>query len=161
MPPLVRLWMRRSARASRSQGCPRADAVGCATISAVAGRSAVVSTFPARSRWPWPQPISAQAISAMPSAAGPRTGRAASLAAAAEPDQRGGESEVEDELVEECGVKGGVALVAVRAEGGVDAQRPRQARRAAEQLLVEVVADEAGRLGDEDARRRGVHEACQ
>src|ERR687888_334422 len=47
----------------------------------------------------------------------------ANLAAAAEPDQRRGESEVEDELVEERGVEGGVALVAVGAVRGVDAQR--------------------------------------
>ena len=51
----------------------------------------------------------------------------ADLAAAPEPDQRGGEREVPDQLVEERRVKGGVGLVAGGAVRRIDLQAPGQA----------------------------------
>jgi hypothetical protein len=43
--------------------------------------------------------------------------------------------------------------------GRVDLKRPRQARRSAEELLVEVVPDPTDRLGDEERRGSGIEEA--
>jgi len=74
--------------------------------------------------------------------------RRADAAMVAEPDKEGGEREVPGQLVEKGLVEGGEALIAGEAVGGGYLQRPRQARRAAEKLLVEVVADppDPGRL---------------
>src|SRR3954469_24932717 len=76
----------------------------------------------------------------------------------AEPDEEGGEREVPDDLVEERGMERGVVLVPGGAVLGVDLEAPWQRGRAAEELLVEPVADPPDRLGDEQPRRNAVHE---
>jgi hypothetical protein len=75
-----------------------------------------------------------------------------------EPHEHGREAEVPDQLVEERGVEGCVVRIALGPVGGVDLESPWEARRAAEQLLVEVVADAADRLGDQQSGRRGIEE---
>ncbi len=76
----------------------------------------------------------------------------------AEPDEEGGERQVPDQLVEERRVEGGERLVARWPMGGRYLQRPGQAARAPEELLVEVVADPPDRLSDEERRCGRVHE---
>jgi hypothetical protein len=66
----------------------------------------------------------------------------------AEPHERAGQAEIPDELVEEGRLEGCVLLVTRRPVRSVDLKRPREARRAAEELLVEVIADAPDRLGD-------------
>src|ERR1019366_7320241 len=80
------------------------------------------------------------------------------LARPSKPDQRSGEHEVPDDLVEEGGLEGAVLEVARRAMRHVDLQPPGQRGRPAEQLLVEVVADPPDRLCDEHSGGAGVHE---
>src|SRR6266566_8250809 len=72
--------------------------------------------------------------------------RRADAAAPSEPRERGGEQQVPDQLVEERRVEGRVLRVAGRAVCWADLESPRQGRGAAEQLLVEIVADAADRL---------------
>jgi len=84
--------------------------------------------------------------------------RRANSPTAPERDQRRRQRQVEDELVEEGGMEGAVTLVARRPVGRVDLEPPRQRRRPAEQLLVEVVADPSDRLGDEQPGSSGIHE---
>src|SRR5206468_5843587 len=67
--------------------------------------------------------------------------RRADLPPLAEPDQRSCEREVPDDLVEEGRLERRVLEVPGRTVDRVDLQAPRKARRPAEQLLVEVVAD--------------------
>ncbi|HEX3563306.1 MAG TPA: hypothetical protein VHU24_10750 [Solirubrobacterales bacterium] len=76
----------------------------------------------------------------------------------AKPDQRPRKPEIPDQLIEEGRMEGGELLVARRTVGRVYLKAPRQACRAAEELLVEVVPDPTDRLGDQQPRRRGVHE---
>src|SRR6266581_300866 len=64
----------------------------------------------------------------------------------ADPDQQRGQRQVPDQLVQEGGLEGRVARVAVRMG---DDQGPRKGRGLAVELLVEVVADPADGLGDE------------
>ena len=64
----------------------------------------------------------------------------------AQPDQEASEREVEEQLVQERRVEGGAVDVALRSVLGVDLQAPWEAGRAAEQFLVEVVADSPDRL---------------
>src|SRR3954447_1508861 len=73
-------------------------------------------------------------------------------------DQGGRQCEIEDQLVEKGRMERREVLVAGGPMGRVDPQAPRQRRRGTEQLLVEVVADPPDGLGDEQARRRAVHE---
>src|SRR5262249_34708360 len=73
------------------------------------------------------------------------------LAVVAEPDQHAGPGEVEDQLVQEHRLEGAEVQVLVRDAAGHavlvgDLQAPRQRRRAAEELLVEVVTDPADAL---------------
>src|ERR1700744_4053325 len=88
---------------------------------------------------------------------GEESGRA-DLAVVAEPDQEGGQGEVPDDLVEEGRLEGGVVEVALGTVFRRDPQRPGEVRGAAEELLVEVVADPADRLGDEQGGGGAVHE---
>src|SRR6516164_7563070 len=76
----------------------------------------------------------------------------------AEPYQAAREREVEDQLVQERGLERGEAEVTGRPGAWRDVQPPRQARRPAEQLLVEVVADTPDRLRDQQRGRDGVGE---
>src|SRR5262249_39914577 len=76
----------------------------------------------------------------------------------AQPNQCPGQAEVPDQLVEEGRLEGGELLVAGRPVVRIDVEAPRQARRRAEELLVEVVADPADRLADEQPGCGGVHE---
>jgi hypothetical protein len=87
--------------------------------------------------------------------------RRADLPSTAEPDKRARERKVEDQLVEERRVERCVPLVAVGPVGRIDPQGPRQGRRAAEELLIEVVADPPDRLGDEGAGSGGTHERAE
>jgi hypothetical protein len=75
-----------------------------------------------------------------------------------EPDEEGRQRKVPDQLVQESRVEGGERRVSGRSVGRRDLQRPRQVGRATEQLLVEVVADPADCLADQQRRRDGVHE---
>jgi hypothetical protein len=68
------------------------------------------------------------------------------------------QQQVPDQLVQECRVKSRVLRVADRAVRGTDLKAPGQRRRAAKQLLVEVVADPADRLRDEQRGSGCVHE---
>src|SRR6185312_11211115 len=88
---------------------------------------------------------------------GEEAGRA-DPAVVAEPDQEGGQGEVPDDLVEEGRLEGGVVEVALGAVRGGDLEAPGKVGRAAEELLVEVVADPADRLGDEQGGGGAVHE---
>src|ERR1039457_4169644 len=63
-----------------------------------------------------------------------------------QPDQERGQEQVEDQLVQERRVERGVPRVAGRAEARRDGQPPGQPGGAAEQFLVEVVADATDRL---------------
>ena len=72
--------------------------------------------------------------------------------------EREEDADVEQRFVEEHRLELVVRRVAVRAEGLIDVQAPRQARRPAEQLLVEVVAPAADRLRQRDADDRAVEE---
>ena len=83
----------------------------------------------------------------------------ADAAMVAEPREGGSEREVPDDLVEEGRVEGGVGAVAVGSVGGVDLKRPGQRGWLAEQFLVEVVADAADRLRDEQRGCCGVEES--
>ncbi len=74
------------------------------------------------------------------------------------PDQEAGEQQVPDQLVEEGRLERGVLQVSGRPVGGRDLERPGQLGGRAEQLLVEVVADPADRLGDQQCGRHAVHE---
>ena len=56
-------------------------------------------------------------------------------------------------------MEGGVVLVARRPMDRVDLKRPRETARATEEFLVEVVADPADRLGDQQRRRRCIEES--
>ncbi len=80
-------------------------------------------------------------------------------APSSQPDQEGRQGQVPDDLVEEGGVEGGAVEVARGAVVAVDLEAPRQRRRAPVELLVEVVADAADGLRDEQRRRGGVEEA--
>ena len=73
-------------------------------------------------------------------------------------DQHGGQCQVEGQLVEERGVERGVPLIPRRAVSRINLERPRQLRGAAEQLLVEIVADPADRLCDQQSGRGSIHE---
>jgi hypothetical protein len=84
--------------------------------------------------------------------------RRADAAAAVEPDQRGGEREVPQQLIEERRMEGRIGELAVGPVVAVDLERPRQVRGPPEQLLVEVVADPSDRLGDEQRRGGRVQE---
>jgi hypothetical protein len=75
--------------------------------------------------------------------------RCTNAAVLSEPHQDACEAEVPDQLIEEGRVEGGKLLIPGRAVSRVDLERPRQVRRAAKELLVEVVADPPDRLGDE------------
>ena len=66
--------------------------------------------------------------------------------------------EVPQALVEERGMEGGELLVARRPVAGVDAQRPRQGARAAEELLVEPVSPASDGLREWDHRRGHVEQ---
>ncbi len=79
--------------------------------------------------------------------------------AMSEPDQHSGQRQIPDQLVEEGRLEGGELLVAGRAVGAIDLKPPRQRGRTAEQLLVEVVADPADRLGHQQPGSGGVHES--
>jgi len=72
--------------------------------------------------------------------------------------QREEDRHVEDALVEERRVEALDGLVAERPVGGVDGEAPRQVRRAADQLLVEPVADPADGLRERHADDRAVEE---
>ena len=77
---------------------------------------------------------------------------------APEPHERAGEQQVPDQLIQESWA-GRSCTGCSRADGARgDLETPRQRRRPAEQLLVEVVADPPDRLRDEQRRRGGVHE---
>ena len=84
--------------------------------------------------------------------------RRADRAAAAEPHQQAGQGQVEQQLVQERRLEGCEPFVTLRPELRVDLQAPRQAGGLAEQLLVEVVAQAADGLGDQQGRRDRVHE---
>ncbi len=75
-----------------------------------------------------------------------------------EPDQRQGQRHVPDQFVQERRLEVGEGRVAGRPVGERDLQAPGQAGRAAEQLLVEVVADPADALRDEQGGRHRVHD---
>ena len=75
-----------------------------------------------------------------------------------EPDQDPGEPEIPDQLIEEGGLEGRELFVARRPVCWINLQAPGQARRATEELLVEVVADPADRLAHQETRRGGVQE---
>ena len=80
-----------------------------------------------------------------------------------EPDQERGQGQVPDQLVQERRLEGREVQVRRRntARGAVrvrDLKAPRQRCRLAEQLLVEIVADPADRLGDEQRGGDGVRE---
>src|SRR5690242_8928554 len=77
----------------------------------------------------------------------------------AEPDEEAGEAEVPDQLVEESRLEGAEGHVTGRPVRGRDLESPGQARRPAEEFLVEVVADSADRLGNEKGGRSGIEEA--
>jgi hypothetical protein len=85
--------------------------------------------------------------------------RRADAAAMAEPHERRRQPQIPGELVEERRVKGGELLVAGWSVRRRDLKRPREIRRTAEELLVEVVADSSDRLRNQERRRRGVQEA--
>ena len=72
------------------------------------------------------------------------------------PDAEGRDADAPQRLVEERRVERRDVGIALRAVGRVDAQPPRQGRRATEELLVEPVAPAPGRLGQDDARRESV-----
>jgi len=79
----------------------------------------------------------------------------------AEPDDEPGKREVPDQLVQERRLEGGVVAELRGYRQPVlrrYLQAPGQVRRAAEQFLVEVVADPADALGDQQAGRHRVHE---
>ena len=80
------------------------------------------------------------------------------VAVMAQPDQEGGEQQVEDQLIQERRLEVPVGRVSRRPEVKRDLQPPGQAGRLAEQLLVEVVADPADRLGHQQGGRHRVHE---
>jgi len=80
-------------------------------------------------------------------------------AALTQPDQRAGQGQVPEQLVEKRRLEREVAEIPGRAVRRIDLQTPRQLRRPAEELLVEVVADPTDRLGDQQPRRGRVHEA--
>src|SRR5262249_5494570 len=82
----------------------------------------------------------------------------ADLAVMAEPDEEGGQGQVPDDLVEEGRLEGGEVEGAGGAVFGCDLEAPGEVGGAAEQLLVEVVADPPDRLGDEEGRGGRVHE---
>src|SRR5919106_568493 len=76
-----------------------------------------------------------------------------------EPDQERGQREVPGELVQEGGMKSREAVVTIGAMVGVDLKPPWECRWLAEELLVEVVANSADRLCDEQPGRRRVQES--
>jgi hypothetical protein len=79
-------------------------------------------------------------------------------APSAELHERCGQDEVPHDLVEERRVEGRVVRVGGGPVGRVDLERPRQGGWAAEQLLVEVVADAPDGLRDEQRRRGRIKE---
>src|SRR6185437_2900528 len=76
----------------------------------------------------------------------------------AEPDKHGGEQQVPDDLVKERGLERAELRVAKWPVLERYDQAPRQGCRASEQLLVEVVADPADGLSDQQRRRDRVGE---
>src|SRR5436190_16865671 len=77
---------------------------------------------------------------------------------ATEQHQEASKAQVPDDLVEKGRVERRVGGVGRRTVGEVDVERPWQVRRAAEKLLVEIVADSPDRLRDEQAGRGSVEE---
>ena len=78
-----------------------------------------------------------------------------------EQQQHGHAEKVPDHLVEERRVKQGARRQADRVRGvrRLDLQPPRQVGRLAVQLVVEVVAEPADRLGEQECRRQRIREA--
>ena len=76
----------------------------------------------------------------------------------AEPDQGRGQRHVPDQLVQERRLEEGEGRIPGRPVGERDLQAPRQARRPAEQFLVEVVPDPADTLRDQQRGRHRIHD---
>jgi hypothetical protein len=77
------------------------------------------------------------------------------------PDHEARYSQIPQAFIEERGLVGGHAWRISGAVSGVDAHCPRQARRPAVKLLVEVVTPAADGLGDDEAGCYGVSEGDQ
>ena len=76
-----------------------------------------------------------------------------------EPDEKGGQSKVPGQLVEEGWLEGGELRVAGRAMRRGDLKAPGKVGWTAEELLVEVIADPPDRLADQERRRGCIEKA--
>ena len=87
--------------------------------------------------------------------------RRTDLATRPQPHQKAGQAQVPDQLEQEGGLERRVALIPRRTMRRGDLQAEEQLGGRPEQLLVEVVADPADGLGDQQAGRGRLHEAEQ